>query len=181
MGLWLVAMAALTGCHRYQVIPDHLKQQVNPFVTYPDIRRDPSRAVGQTVVLGGEVLHATRYPDRTRIEILQMPLSQDCVPAGNRSSSQGRFMAFDQKGEIVDPAILQEGTRVTIIGEVQAPVSEQLDESEYVYPTVAIRDMTIWDLRAGVAPGGPLIGPYWGGYPYGVRPYTFWSGTRVAG
>lgn len=181
IGLLLVSVASLSGCHRYQVIPDALKSRVNRQLTFEELKQDPSRYQGQMVVVGGEVLRAARLPDRTRIEVLQTPLSSDLVPALNRASSQGRFIAFDQKGEILDPAILQEGTRVTIIGEVQAPISEPLEQSEYLYPTVAIRDMTIWDLTVGVAAPGPIVGPYWGSYPYGFRPYTFWSGTRVAG
>lgn len=176
----MVSVAGLAGCHRYQVIPDQLAPRVNREVTFQDIKQDPTRYQGQMVVMGGEVLRATRLPDRTRVEVLQMPLSPDLVPAVNRATSGGRFMAFDQKGEILDPAVLQEGTRVTIIGEVQAPVTEPLDQSEYSYPSLAIRDMTVWDVSAGVSPA-PIIGPYWGAYPLGVRPYTFWSGTRVAG
>lgn len=180
IGWLVVSLVGLAGCHRYQVIPDQLKSQVNQEVKFAEIKRNPSRYQGETVVFGGEVLRATRLQDRTRIDVLQLPLSQDLVPGVNRASSEGRFIAFDQKGEILDPAVLQEGTRVTIIGEIQSPISEPLGEADYQYPTLAIRDMTVWDVRVGVSPW-PTFGPYWGAYPVGVRPYAFWSGTRVAG
>jgi len=176
----MVSVVGLSGCHRYQVIPDQLKPEVNREVVFADIKQNPSRYQGKMVVLGGEVLQATRLPDRTRIDLLQMPLSEDLLPAVNRAASEGRFLAFDQKGAILDPAILREGTRVTIIGEVQSPISEPLGEGDYLYPVVAIHDMTVWDVRVGVSPW-PMFGPYWGAYPVGVRPYAFWSDTDVSG
>jgi outer membrane lipoprotein len=181
IGLLAMSVAGLDGCHRYQVIPEPLQAEVNRNVTFEDLKRDPARYEGQTVVLGGEVLRATRLADHTRIEVLQTPLSSDFLPAAARSASRGRFIAYDYKGAIVDPAILQEGTRVTIVGEVQRPVTEPLGQGEYVYPTVGIRDMTVWEVGTGLWPAGPFVGPYWGAYPYGFLPYSFWSGTRVTG
>lgn len=176
----MVSLVGLSGCHRYQVIPDQLRSQVNQEVKFAEIKQNPSRYLGETVVLGGEVLRATRLQDRTRVDVLELPLSEQFVPAVKRIASGGRFIAFDQKGNIVDPAIFQEGMRVTIVGEILPPIVEPLGEGNYVYPVLAIRDMTVWDVGVGVAPGA-VAGPYWGAYPISVLPYTFWSGTRVAG
>ncbi len=175
--VWLLLLlpAGISGCSSYQVIPEALKGRVNTDVSFEQLKEQPASMKGKLVVLGGEVLRATRLADRTRLEVLQTPLSSDLAPHQARTASQGRFLAYDQRGE--DPAILREGTLVTIIGELQDPTTGRVGEIDYVYPTLAIRDMTVWDVQTT---GGPVLGPLWG-YPYGSRPYTFWSGARVAG
>lgn len=183
--LMMVAMTGMmvaTGCNRYHVIPDDLKGTVNRGVKFDQVKASPSSYQGDVIVLGGEILSAKRLEDRTRIEVLQLPLKDDLTPTTERTESKGRFLAFDTGSEIVDPAILKEGTPVTIIGEVKPPTKGQVGESEYEFPTLAIRDMTVWNKNN--AAGGanqyyayPAYGTY--GYGYGYRPYNFMTGSRV--
>jgi outer membrane lipoprotein len=170
--------ALASACNRYQVIPDHLKGQIDRTVTFEQIKSSPDRYNGNLVIWGGEVLSAKRLEDRTRIEVLQLPLTEDYTPTSEKPESKGRFLAFDTGKEIVDPAILTEGTPVTIIGEVRPPQMGSVGESSYQYPVLVIRDMTVWDQQSAVARSYPYSGSYYG---YGYRPYTFWSGTRVGG
>jgi outer membrane lipoprotein len=178
----IMGVLLATGCNRYHVIPDHLRGKVNRAVNYEQIKSSPSSHQGELVVLGGEVLSAKRLEDKTRIEVLQLPLTDDLTPKTERTESKGRFVAFDTGKEIVDPAILKEGTPVTIIGEVKAPTKGHLGESQYEFPTLAIRDMTVWNTdSAAVSPDRyyayPIYGSY--GYGYGYRPYNFMTGSRV--
>jgi len=171
-----------TGCNRYHVIPDHLKGSVNRAVNYEQVKSSPSSYLGEVVILGGEILSATRLEDKTRIEVLQLPLTDDLTPKTDRTESKGRFVAFDTGTEIVDPAILKEGTPVTIIGEVKPPTEGHLGESRYEFPTLALRDMTVWNKDSDAAnPYRYYAYPYYGsyGYGYGYRPYNFMTGSRV--
>lgn len=170
----LVLLAEI-GCSRYQVIPVHLANHVNREASFEQIKASPNQYRGQVVVWGGEVLKATRDANRTVIEILQLPLNNDLTPVEARTSSRGRFLAYDNKGEIIDPAILQEGTRLTVIGEVKGVENTMVDQSAAEYPALAIRDMTVWDRQT-------RPGSYYSGYGYyGYRPYTFYVGQRVPG
>lgn len=177
---WL-AVVVLAACNRYQVIPQQYQGQVNHNLKFAEAKKDPGSYKGQTVVWGGEVLNATRLPDRTKIEVLQLPLTDDHIPAAERAESNGRFLAFDTKGEILDPAVVKEGTRLTIVGQIQGAVSSASDLGPHDYPAIQIRDMTVWDTKASRATGYPYYGPYYGHYYYGYRPYVFWEGTRVPG
>jgi len=170
------AVLSTMACSRYHVIPKELEGQVDRTVNFEQIKESPSSERGRLVVLGGEVLSATRLEDKTQIEVLQLPLTDDLVPTTERTESKGRFLAFDSGKEIVDPAILKEGTPVTIIGEVKGETTGRLGESEYHYPTLAIQDMTVWDKQSMVPRAYPYYGYYYG---YGYRPYYFWSGSRV--
>jgi len=178
----IVGMMWATGCNRYHVIPDDLKGTVNRAVKYEQVKSSPSSYQGQVIILGGEVLSATRLEDKTRIEVLQLPLMDDLTPVTERTESKGRFVAFDTGTEIVDPAILKEGTPVTIIGEVKSPTEGHVGESQYEFPTLAIRDMTVWNKDNAVGAANryyayPAYGSY--GYGYGYRPYNFMTGSRV--
>lgn len=172
----------VSGCNTYHVVPPHLENQVNDRLSYQDTKKNPTSATGQMVVWGGEVLKSTRLSDKTRIEVLQLPLTDDLIPAGERAESSGRFLAFDTKGEIIDPAVVPDGTRVTIVGQVQAPMTASSDVGSTEYPVISIRDMTVWDKKVSRrAWPRSYYGPYYGHYYYGHRPYVFWDGTRVQG
>ncbi|HKN86400.1 MAG TPA: Slp family lipoprotein [Nitrospiraceae bacterium] len=178
----IMGVMLATGCNRYHVIPDDLKGTVNRGVNFDQVKSSPSSYQGEVIVLGGEILSAKRLEDKTLIEVLQLPLKDDLTPTTERTESKGRFVAFDSGTEIVDPAILKEGTPVTIIGEVKPPTKGHVGESQYEFPTLAIRDMTVWNKNNTAAGGNryyayPAYGSY--GYGYGYRPYNFMTGSRV--
>lgn len=163
---------ALTGCATASEAPpesDHT-------VAFAQIKNSPDSFRGQTVVLGGEVLAARRLKEGTRIEVLQLPLDGSQVPAADLTQSQGRFLAIQR--EFLDPATIPQGTHITVTGEVVASQTMPLDETEYTYPVVEVRNLRVWPQMAE-APlyrprpypyyypyWGPMWGPYWRPYPY---------------
>jgi len=100
--------------------------------------------------------------DHTRLMILQLPLKDSHEPVMDRMQSQGRFMA--QELDFLDPAIVPEGTRITIVGSVSGSQTEPLDEMDYTYPTITIEHLKIWPKAVNY--------PY-GYYPYRYRPYWY--------
>jgi len=155
------------GCASDNVVPPSLKTQVDENLTFAQIKESPDSYRGRIVVLGGEVLSAKRLKDGTRIEVLQLPL-QDQEPVTDRTKSQGRFLAVQR--DFLDPATLPKGTRVTLVGEVIGTTTLPLDETEYTYPTVEVKNLTVWpDRIAQRMPPPYYYGPYWGPYggPYG--------------
>lgn len=178
-GAIVVTVAA--GCSRYQVIPDRLAAKVNTQLSYEQVKTSPHTHRGQLVVWGGEVLSAFRDGNRTRIEVLQVPLNSDYIPLSGKPSSRGRFFALDSQREIIDPAILEEGSRITIVGEILGEIAgASADQASASYPAVTIRDMTVWNSYS--RPYFPYSYASYYGYGYhGYRPYTFWEGAHVPG
>jgi outer membrane lipoprotein len=163
----------VSACNRYNVIPENLEKQVNRTISFDQLKESPSTYKGNILVLGGEVISAKRLEDRTRVEVLQLPLNEDYIPIPKRGESNGRFLAFDRGKEILDPAILKEGTPVTIVGEVVGGTPGSIGESKYEYPTLNIKDLTVWDKDRIQGQNQPY--PYYYGYYwYGYRPYYFW-------
>ena len=166
----MMVVMSMMGCHRHQVIPDSLKAHVNQAGTFHQIKRSPSSYQGELVVLGGEVLSATRVEDTTCVEVLHLPLTDDLVPIMERGQSEGRFMVLETGQEILDPAILKRGTLVTIVGEVRSPSEGHAGACQYEFPTLVNREMTVWEENRAVST--PLT--YYGSpYGYGFHPYYF--------
>lgn len=176
-GMVCALLALLAGCSTSTVVPASLKGQVDEHIMFSQIKASSDSYQGRIVVLGGEVLSAKRLKDGTRIEVLQLPL-YDQEPGLDRTKSEGRFIAIQK--EFLDPATLPKGTRVTVVGEVTGSTTLPLDDTEYVYPTVEIKNLTVWPDRSmqralppyyyggPYGPYGPYWGPYWGrGYWYG--------------
>lgn len=142
----VLIFSLLTGCASGPpVIPPELEPQIDSSVSFRDILAAPTTYQGKTVLLAGEVLSAKRQQDGTQFEILQLPVSGDDPPAWRRSESQGRFLAFDPTA--LDPAAYPTGTRVTVVGEVSGETVQRLDESDYRYPTIAVKHLYVWDPR----------------------------------
>lgn len=139
----LLLLMAL-GCSRYHVIPTHLANHINRDASYEQIKASPGKYRGQLIVWGGEVLKATRDRDRIVVEILQLPLNNDLTPVDSGTTSQRRFLGYANKNEIINPALLQEGTRLTVIGEVKGMPEAPVNQGTNEYPKLAIRDMTAW-------------------------------------
>lgn len=118
----------------------------------------------------------------TRIEILQLPLTSSLQPTLDLRKSEGRFVAMQQ--EFLDPATIPAGTFVTITGEMAGSVTMPLDETEYTYPIMDIKNLRVWrEVEEGshrfgsyMSPG-LFIGPgrYWGPYR---SPY-WWGPGRI--
>jgi len=166
-----ICLLAVYGCSNYKVIPDDLKGQVRRDVSFAAIKDSPSQYAGQLVTLGGEVLDVTRTEDKTKIEVLAQPLSDELVPMPDKVTSGGRFYAFDRGEQLIDPAVLEKGTLITVVGEVTGSTEGTLDQSTYTYPTVLIRDLTKWEKMD--APPFPRRYPHYGGFYW--RPWGFYT------
>src|SRR2546426_4917543 len=167
-------------------LPPELQSTVEQRVSFANVKADPASYKGRIILLGGEVLKAKRLADRTRLEILHLPLNEFNEPVMNRTASQGRYLAFQK--EFLDPATVPPGTRITLVGEVTGTTEGDLDDMKYSYVTLDIRHLQIWpQTPMPYARGSPYTpfysydymyrywDPYWGIYwePYWPYPYGF--------
>jgi outer membrane lipoprotein len=151
----------LLGCSTAGSLPAEVLRNAEqtPFVV---LQQDPLPYEGRRIVLGGEVLKAKRLPDRTEIEVLQLPLNAREEPIPKRVASQGRFRAYQK--DFLDPATIPPGSLITVVGAGRGSVLEKLDEMDYSYPVIESEYIKVW-------PNRPLSSnrPY--PYPYGMYDY----------
>src|SRR5213593_502355 len=188
-GCLLLSGCASAGRDTFQLeyqLPPELQRQVEQRISFANIKADPAAYKGRIILLGGEVLTAKRLADRTRLEILHLPLNEFNEPTMNRTASQGRYIAFQK--EFLDPATVPPGTRVTVAGEVTGTKEGDLDEMKYIYVTLEVRHLQVWPQaplpHARGSPYTPFYSdaymnrywdPYWGSYwePYWFYPHGF--------
>jgi outer membrane lipoprotein len=149
--LWPALVLMLLSACATQVIPKELDAQVDRNVSFLQVQQAPLSYKNRIIVLGGEVLSVKRENDSTRIEILQLPLDGSLEPARDRTKSLGRFLGIQK--DFLDPAILPAGTRVTIVGEVTGVTVLPLDETNYSYPTLAVKHVKPWEPQSVQRPG----------------------------
>jgi outer membrane lipoprotein len=139
----LLGLGWLGGCASSPVVvPETLKNQVDPGLTFSQILQHPESYQGKMMILGGEVLSAKRHTEGTRLEVLHLPLDNSQQPVVTRTDSQGRFLATEKA--FLDPAMFPANTRVTIVGEVTGTIAAKLDEMDYQYPAVVIKHLHVW-------------------------------------
>ncbi len=151
-----LVLVTVSCTSREYVIPEPIASQIDTSLTFDQLQASPTSHVGKVVALGGEVLNATRLPDGTSMEILQVPLDGS-EPTLAVQQSQGRFLAVQK--EFLDPATLSGRPRVTIVGEVTGAKTQRLDDIDYTYPVLAVKHMKVWQ---DPSPYGPRPGPRFG-------------------
>ena len=179
----LVLVAGCTKPYKDTVSPD-LANQLNDSLSFAQIKSNPEDYKGKLVVLGGQVLSAKRLQDSTELIILHLPLLDEREPTTELTNSQGRYIAYQE--EFLDPATVPAGTRVTLVGELSGSVTQKLDETDYTYPTLTIKQFKVWPDYSSeysrYSQPYPYLGPYPYAYPfwgprgrfYGHYPYWYW-------
>jgi outer membrane lipoprotein len=162
--LAIVVCAVLWGCYSSSILPPELQSQVDHGVGFAQLKESPDQYRGRLVLFGGEVLSAKRLKDGTRIELLQLPLDDRQIPIPDKTASEGRFLSIQK--DFLDPAKIPPGTRMTIAGEVTGSTTLPLDEAEYTYPVLEVKNLTVWPDMDRAWRGSAYPRPYWG-YPYG--------------
>lgn len=191
LGVWMFILLLVpipySGCaesvHQIQRdpvragIPTQLEEAIDRSVTFAELKAAPSTFIGKVVQIGGIVLLAKRAKDLTEIEVLQLPLDRVSAFEEVRTSSEGRFVAVQKS--FLDPATVEPGSRIMVIGEVAGEVTKPLDEIDYTYPLIEIKHLAHVDHN--VTPYsryGSYYDPgYYGAYgwgPYWGAPY-YWG------
>lgn len=174
--LSIVLLCFVASACQKDVIPERLEGRVDKDLRFSDIKNNPETHRGKLMLAGGKVLSAKRTQDGTRIEVLQIPLSEDLIPTGRDSESKGRFVIIDNGDQVSDPAVFQdENKRLTVVGEVLGMTTVQIDEVQQQVPQLGLKHLTIWDwdrMKSGYYPYSGYRYPHaWGyrgyyGYPY---------------
>ena len=110
-------------------------------ITYQALREKPEQLAGTYVHLGGTIAGVKNSDSGGELEIVELPLDRSGKP-GERSSSGGRFLARDNR--FLDPMVYRPGLTVSLVGEVQGQKTAVLDNVQYRYPVVLIKELYVW-------------------------------------
>lgn len=169
----VMLLMALTGCAH--VISDQSRLLVDPTVSYAMLREKPDSFVGKYVLVGGVIAGVKNTGSGSQLEVMQVALDETGMPE-NTFRSEGRFLAVSES--FLDAMIFKPGRLVTLVGEVKGKKTMPLDEVDYTYPLVAIREIHVWksyDYEKGYPyPAPPPPYYYYDPYYYGYWPGPYW-------
>jgi len=160
---WVAALA-MAGCAS---VPDTISTPVEgPYVS--EARSDPQAHTGARVRWGGTISDVRNLEDRTVLTVVARPITRRGEPIEGNTST-GRFLA--EVDRFLDPAVYEEGRRVTAVGRFTEIRSLPIDEYIYDYPVVRAGDLYLWEDYVRSTPRYPA--PYY--HRYGHRyHYPFW-------
>lgn len=176
-GLVLSFLAA-GGCVSSQV-PLLVRQPLPENPSISAVREDISHYEGSYVRWGGTIARVENKKDHTVLEIVARELGDEGRPKGT-DFSPGRFLA--RVDDFLDPAIYQEGRKITVYGVIEGLVEDHIGKHPYKFPVVRARIYHLWK-RENV--GRYYYPPYYfyyppysfypyGFYPYGFYPFYYW-------
>lgn len=167
----LLILATMTGCTH--VISDQARRLADPAISFGVLREAPDNYIGKYVLLGGMIAGVKNTKSGGEIEVVQLKLESSGMPE-DPFVSGGRFIVTAPG--FLDTLIYKTGRMITVVGEVKGKRTSMLDEVEYTYPVIAIKEMYVWrsyDTGNGYPYSGP--GPY---YNYDPYYYGYWPGPH---
>ncbi|MDD2335444.1 MAG: Slp family lipoprotein [Geobacteraceae bacterium] len=164
-----VSFLLLAGC--VHMISEESRNLVDPTIQFQNLRANPDSYIGKYIMLGGAVAGVQNNKDGSQLEVVQSPLESDDLPEEVSHSSGGRFLAMSTR--FLDPIVYKTGRRVTVVGQVLGKKTLPIDQIEYTYPIVSIREIHVWSKSEIEQPQYPPPGYYYDPFWYG-RPPFWW-------
>lgn len=143
--LLLVLIIASSGCAT--VISKLVMDKVDKSVATIELFKDPQKYYEKTVILGGVIIKTENLETKTRIEVLESPLSSSLKPGKDLEKSNGRFFAYIEG--FLDPALFPTGRLITIAGTVSGVETGSIDKHSYIYPVISIEEYHVWKPYSG--------------------------------
>lgn len=143
--LSLVLIIAVSGCA--SVISKPVTDKVDKSVIIQELFKDPQKYYGKTIVLGGVIIKIENLETKTRIEVLESPLSSSLKPEKDLEKSRGRFFAYIEG--FSDPALFPTGRFITIAGPVSGVETNTIDKHLYAYPVISVEEYHLWKPYSG--------------------------------
>lgn len=110
---------------------------------------------GSEVRLGGIIAQVTNLADKTRIEIVNVPIDQAGRPNLNREP-QGRFVGYVDG--FLDPVTYGPGRLITVIGTTAKPELGKVGEYESSFPVMKVDGYYLWRVEERIILDD--VGPY---------------------
>ncbi|NVD07046.1 Slp family lipoprotein [Vibrio sp. JPW-9-11-11] len=137
------ALIMLAGCSS---LPDPLKSDNPDLITEYSVWQANTEASNQ-VRLGGVVASVANLQQRTRVEVVNLPISSAGKPDINQEP-QGRFVAYIDG--FADPVTLAPGRLISFIGNSQGREQGLVGQYQYDFPVMNVTGFHLWRIEERV-------------------------------
>jgi outer membrane lipoprotein len=162
-------------------ITKEVRDQIDPQTTFAMVSENPAAFLDQHLLIGGVVISIESSEEGSVLEVIEWQLNRWGEPI--YLDDAGRLFLV-RTSEILDPAIYEPGTLVTLAGVVLGLESRLSGEHEFDYPVFDMTEIHLWDIpfRYGIHSNSDPSYPYYVGqdddphsHPYdsGYKPYPY--------
>lgn len=139
--LILVILVGLSACA--SLPPELATQSQQPITDYQQwVNSDPKQS--HEVRLGGVIAKVTNLKDRTRLEIVNLPISSTGKPSLD-DDPKGRFVAYVDG--FLDPIAYANGRLITVAGSSLEPEVGKVGDYDYTFPVVQVTGQRLWQIE----------------------------------
>lgn len=175
----LMSLAALlfSGC--MHVLSPQARDVVDQEVTFAEVKTDPERFTGKTLLLGGVIVDIQLEKAGTTLEVFRWELDRWGEPIAVDETG-GRFLATTDR--LLDPVLYDPGRLITLTATVSGMETRPLGQIDYRYPVFRLNETYLWEtpFRFGIHRHPNIYVPYYVGpesfgrtSPYDSGYYTY--------
>ena len=147
-----VILVFMVGCAN---LPASLiTKSKDPITDLTLILQHPQANQGKEVRLGGVIASIRNEQQRTRIEMVAMPLTADGRPILH-AQSQGRFIAYING--FLEPIEYAKGRLLTVAGQFSGDQKGKIGKYSYTFPVVQVSGQQLWQVQQQLQ----LDDPFW--------------------
>lgn len=137
------SLLLLSAC---STLPENLKSDdpllVSDYAVWSSAQQSQSN-----VRLGGVIASVANLKDKTRVEVVNLPINSNGKPDINQEP-QGRFVGYIDG--FVDPVALADGRLITMLGVSSGREQGSVGEHEYQYPVMQVKGFHLWRIEEKV-------------------------------
>ena len=165
------ALLVLVGCG-VRVLPEQAMQQVDPSVDFTQVKNDPERYAGTTLLLGGRIISNRSTQDGSLLEVLSYRVDRSGHPL-EIDEEGGRFLVRSDR--FLDPEVYERGSLVTTTATVLGRGTSTVNDIDYSFPLLRLVAAHIWRTDTYLDPGRYPYHPYGFTHPYRrfYRPFGY--------
>ncbi|MDF4852315.1 Slp family lipoprotein, partial [Vibrio parahaemolyticus] len=142
--LVLVAAFGLSACSS---LPEELNASTEQVVTDYKVFAESQGELTNDVRLGGIIAKVDNFKDKTRLEIVNLPINKSGKPDIDQEPT-GRFAVYFDG--YLEPVAFSQGRLVTIVGKGAGEEEGKIGEHEYVFPLVKGQGYRLWKIEERV-------------------------------
>ncbi|MBW3694480.1 Slp family lipoprotein [Vibrio sp. T187] len=136
-----LAFLVLAGCSS---LPTELTAKTEPVITDYQLWLDADPDTKPDVRLGGVIASVQNLDDKTRIEVVNLPIDSNGKPDLD-AEPKGRFVAYISG--YAEPVSFAKGRMLTIVGTTAMPETGLVGEYEYTFPVMNAYGQRLWQIK----------------------------------
>ncbi|ANQ16477.1 Slp family lipoprotein [Vibrio natriegens] len=144
--IFLVLLAAF-GLSACSSLPEELNATTEQVLTDYKTFAESQGLVNSDVRLGGIIAKVDNFKDKTRVEIVNLPISETGRPDISAEPA-GRFSVYFDG--YLEPVAFSKGRLVTVVGKSAGEEEGKIGEREYIFPLMKGQGYRLWTIEERV-------------------------------